>query len=203
MNTTALFASIAYWISFGFSPGPFWAAWMTHHAQEGSLAVYKQYIPYLLGVFCVQCFLLALMVQFFGQINANLLVPLYFIGGGYIIYFGIRSFKAAIASKKVDFGFKQMAILGLTNPKVYLTVPIGSLSANYFEVNAIWNSAFFAFIIAAPVVLSGSLFYVLLAKLSTKMLMDKVKYFTSGLLLVYGLYLWFEGLTKLYQIFSG
>lgn len=196
MNNEAVILTAIFWFSFAFSPGPFWMAWMNYHTQRTHLKIYRDYLIYVCLVFSTHSFVLAVAVYAFGYINENLFIPLYFIGGSFIIYLGIKSFYLHTKSKKISFNLKHMTMLSLSNPKVYLTVPTGALGAFFFEDNMILNALIFSTVFLIPINILGSVFFMLIAKASYKIALDKVNYFISSLLIFYGVYLMYKGIIE-------
>ncbi len=189
--------AIAFWFSFAFTPGPFWMAWMNYHTQENSLSIYKQYLIYLFLFFAPFNFLMAYLILQANDALSFSLIPLYFIGASFIIYLAIKSFYLQVKKAKISFTFWNMVIITCTSPKIYLTVPAGVLSMMKLdELSVITKSLIFA-VVVPPILLAGSVFFLALAKMGNRLMMNKVRYVTSSLLLGYGLFLLYEGIILL------
>ena len=193
--------AIVFWFSFCFSPGPFWMAWMNYHSQENDLSLpmfyVRRFIPYLFLVFGNLNFVLAYFTLSLSELTNFPLTGLYFIGGSFIVYLAVKSFYAQIKKVKFDLTIKTMALVVFLNPKVYLTIPAGSLSLLDSGSSIVVSSLIFSYLIMPPMNLLGSFFFLSLVKIGKSLLAQKVSYLTSSLLLGYGVYLFYEGVLLL------
>ncbi len=198
---TPLVPGVLFWASFAFSPGPFWMAWMDYHSQENDLSLlvfyFRRYLPYVFLVFSVLSFVLCYFTLSFSKLTDFPLTPLYFLGGCFIVYLAVKSFYAQIKKMKINFTIWNMILISVLNPKVYSTIPAGSLSMLGSEESIVVSSFVFGFVIMPPVMLLGSFFFLGLSKIGKSLLAQKVRYLTSSLLFIYGLYLFYEGVKLL------
>ena len=132
-----------------------------------------------------------------GNLHQGFYNSLYFIGAGVILYLAYKTFKSTV-SKDASFVFtwKAMLLLSWTNPKVWLTVPAGVLSANYTNSD-ISNSLIF-YIIGMPLYLIGFFMWANIGKYGAKIAKDKFNIFNALLLLSYALYLLYEGIEVIF-----
>ncbi len=190
----SLLPAIFFWASFSFSPGPFWASWMNYHAQKNSWGIFRPYLLYLFLIFTNVNLAICYSVLKLDSIGTSYLRVLYFIGSGFIIYLAIKSFYLHLKKLEINFTFWNMTGITLTNPKVYLTIPAGSLSMLKVDYSPLVSSFIFSYIVMPPIMLMGAFFFMSLAKLGEKILFNKMRYLTSGLLLIYGIFLLYEGI---------
>ena len=170
---------------------------MNYHSQENDLSLpmfyVRHFIPYLFLVFGNLNFVLAYFTLSLSELTNFPLTGLYFIGGSFIVYLAVKSFYAQIKKAKFDLTIKTMALVVLLNPKVYLTIPAGSLSLLDSGSSIVVSSLVFSYLIMPPMNLLGSFFFLGLVKIGKSLLAQKVGYLTSSLLLAYGVYLFYEG----------
>ena len=190
-----LLPAIIFWISFSFTPGPFWLIWMNYHTQNNTLHIYKAYILHILTCLFPLSMGLSYLVHSSIAWNKNILLPLYFIGGAVIVYLGIKAIYAKVKNIKIELNYLKIVMISATNPKLYLTVPAGSLSIINFSNSTILNTFVFSFIVMIPIILSGSLFFYFLAKLSLRTSYTSViKNITNSIMVGYGIYLIVQGI---------
>ncbi len=189
----AFIATTIFWLSFALSPGPFWLAWMSYTAQNSLKTAYRVYLSYLFTAFFLQTLILCWIVLYFGATFSEYFDWLYLLSGIYIAYLAITSFKLTLSSKPIKFRYLEMSMISLTNPKVYLSVPAGAISATYTG-SIFLDSLIFAGVVMLPCVLLGSIIYAGIAKASNHLLKSKnfLGMFSSGLLALYAVYLFYE-----------
>ena len=135
---------------------------------------------------------ISMMVKTVGQFHKGIYNSLYFIGAGVIFYLAYKTFKSTVQKDaSFVFSWKAMMLLSWTNPKVWLTVPAGVLTANY-TANDISNSLIF-YIIGMPLYLFGFFMWANIGKYGAKIAKDKFNIFNAMLLLAYATYLLYEG----------
>ena len=100
-----------------------------------------------------------------------------------IFYLAYKNLTLTQAKKKFDFNWKAMLALGWSNPKAWLTMPVGALSATYTD-SLIINMLGFYFI-ALPLFLFGLFFWGTIGKQGNKIAPKKFGYFTAFLLFGY------------------
>ena len=84
-----------------------------------------------------------------------------------------------------------MTLLSWTNPKVWLTVPTGVLTADYTESGSM--NILIMFIVGIPLYFFGFFMWAYMGKFGAKIAKDKFNLFNALLLFVYGAYLLYEG----------
>ena len=139
---------------------------------------------------------ISIMVKTIGQLHQGIYNSLYFIGAAVIFYLAYKTLKSSV-QKNADFVFawKAMMLLSWTNPKVWLTVPAGVLTANY-TTSTITNSLIF-FVIGVPLYFFGFFMWANIGKFGAKIAKDKFNIFNAILLVSYATYLLYEGILAL------
>ena len=135
------------------------------------------------------------LVNIVGKWNESLFVSFYFIGAVVIFYLAYKNLTLTQAKKKFDFNWKAMLALGWSNPKAWLTMPVGALSATYTD-SLIINMLGFYFI-ALPLFLFGLFFWGTIGKQGNKIAPKKFGYFTAFLLIGFGIYLIYKGIISI------
>ena len=190
-----IIASIVFWASFVFSLGPFWTAIMAAAQTMSYKELYKNYLFYQLIGGAPQIMLIVFLVNIVGKWNESLFVSFYFIGAVVIFYLAYKNLTLTQAKKKFDFNWKAMLALGWSNPKAWLTMPVGALSATYTD-SLIINMLGFYFI-ALPLFLFGLFFWGTIGKQGNKIAPKKFGYFTAFLLIGFGIYLIYKGIISI------
>lgn len=139
---------------------------------------------------------ISMMVKTIGQLHAGIYKSLYFIGATVILYLAYKTFQSSL-KKDAEFTFtwKAMMLLSWTNPKVWLTVPAGVITANY-TTNNITDSLIF-FLIGVPLYYFGFFMWANIGKYGARIAKDKFNLFNAFLLVSYALYLLYEGVNAL------
>jgi threonine/homoserine/homoserine lactone efflux protein len=136
--------------------------------------------------------LISMLVKTLGQLHAGLYNSMYFVGAVVILYLAYKTLKSAIESDaKFVFTWKAMMLLSWTNPKVWLTVPAGVLTANYSSNNL--SDSLIFFLIGVPLYFFGFFLWANIGKYGAKNAKDKFNIFNAILLVSYALYLLYEG----------
>ena len=186
------FPSFLFWASFTLSAGPFWITVASSAKHTPIRELFRHFLTYqIVGWFPMIVFI-SMMVKTIGQFHQGIYNSLYFIGAGVIIYLAYKTIKSTI-TKDADFVFtwKAMLLLSWTNPKVWLTVPAGVLTANYTESN-VSNSLIF-YLIGMPLYIFGFFMWANIGKYGAKIAKDKFNIFNALLLFAYACYLLYEG----------
>ncbi len=132
------------------------------------------------------------IVTTIGRLNEGIYTSLYFIGSAVIFYLAYKTYQSTITSKaSFTFNWKAMILLSWTNPKVWLTVPTGVLTANYTESASM--NILIMFIIGIPLYYFGFFMWAYMGKFGAKVAKDKFNIFNALLLFIYGAYLLYEG----------
>ena len=157
--------------------------------------LYKNYLLYQLTGGAPQIILIVFLVNIVGKWNESLFVSFYFIGAVVIFYLAYKNLTLTQAKKKFDFNWKAMLALGWSNPKAWLTMPVGALSATYTD-SLIINMLGFYFI-ALPLFLFGLFFWGTIGKQGSKIAPKKFGFFTAFLLIGFGIYLIYKGIISI------
>jgi len=132
------------------------------------------------------------IVKTIGRLHEGIYTSLYFIGAAVIFYLAYKTYQSTITNKaSFKFNWKAMTLLSWTNPKVWLTVPTGVLTANYTDSGSM--NILIMFIIGIPLYFFGFFMWAYMGKFGAKIAKDKFNIFNALLLFVYGAYLLYEG----------
>jgi len=185
--------SFLFWASFTLSAGPFWITVASSAKQTPIFELLRHFVIYQVFGWFPMIIVISMMVKTLGQLHAGIYKSLYFVGAAVILYLAYKTLKSAIESKaKFVFTWKAMILLSWTNPKVWLTVPAGVLTANYSS-NHLGDSLIF-FLIGLPLYYFGFFLWANIGKYGAKIAKDKFNIFNAILLVSYALYLLYEGI---------
>ncbi len=184
--------SFLFWASFTLSAGPFWITVASSAKNTPITELFRHYLIYLLFGWFPMIVLISMMVKTIGEMHQGIYNSLYFIGSAVIFYLAYKTLKSTL-QKDANFVFtwKAMMILSWTNPKVWLTVPAGVLTANYTN-NPIPDSLLF-FFVGLPLYFFGFFMWANIGKYGAKIAKEKFNIFNALLLIAYGSYLLYEG----------
>ncbi|WP_299872557.1 hypothetical protein [uncultured Cocleimonas sp.] len=184
--------TIIFWASFTLSAGPFWITVMSSAKHTPISELFRHFLIYqLLGWFPI-IMVIGAIVTTIGKLNEAIYTSLYFIGAAVIFYLAYKTYQSTISSKaSFKFNWKAMIVLSWTNPKVWLTVPTGVLTANYTDNNSL--NILIMFIVGIPLYYIGFFMWAYMGKFGAKIAKDKFNIFNALLLFIYGAYLLYEG----------
>lgn len=189
----SVLASLLFWGVFGYSPGLFWSAVMQYGADGGRLPpLFRTYVAYYASTWLVVVWASTGAVMVFGQINPWFSVGLHFAGLGMIGWLAVKFLRPGIVRQTVSFNLslKLMSLITVTNPKVWLLIPVGGLSANYTGSSFANIVLFWA--MGAPVLTSGFLLWFFIGRVGAGISVRGFKTFNLMLLALFGGYLAFE-----------
>ncbi len=188
--------SILFWASFTLSAGPFWITVASSAKHTPITELFRHFLIYQVVGWFPMIIFISMLVRTIGQLHQGFYNSLYFIGAAVILYLAYKTFKSTITKDaSFVFSWKAMLLLSWTNPKVWLTVPAGVLTANYVQ-NDISNSLIF-YAIGMPLYLFGFFMWANIGKYGAKIAKDKFNIFNALLLLAYASYLFYEGLIEI------
>ncbi len=188
--------SILFWASFTLSAGPFWITVASSAKNTPIAELFRHFLIYQMFGWFPMVIIISMMVKTLGQLHEGIYNSLYFIGAAVIFYLAYKTFKSAIQKNAAFvFNWKAMMLLSWTNPKVWLTVPAGVLTANY-TTNPITDSLIF-FLIGVPLYYFGFFMWANIGKYGAKIAKDKFNMFNAILLVSYASYLLYEGIQAL------
>ena len=189
----SMLPSLLFWASFTLSAGPFWITVASSAKHTPITQLFRHFLIYQIVGWFPMIMVICAMVKSIGQFHQGIYNSLYFIGAGVISYLAYKTLKSAITKDaSFVFSWKAMLMLSWTNPKVWLTVPAGVLTANYTE-NDISNSLLF-YLLGIPLYLVGFFMWANIGKYGAKIAKDKFNIFNAVLLLIYATYLLYEGI---------
>jgi len=184
--------SFLFWASFTLSAGPFWITVASSAKKTPISELFRHFVIYQMFGWFPMIVLISMMVKTIGQLHVGINNSLYFIGAAVILYLSYKTLKSAIESNaKFVFTWKAMMLLSWTNPKVWLTVPAGVVTADYSS-NHFSDSLLF-FLIGLPLYFFGFFLWANIGKYGAKIAKDKFNIFNAFLLVSYALYLLYEG----------
>lgn len=154
--------------------------------------LYLDYFLYLImgwlpvSVFC------AILSDVIANMSESIFAAMHFLGGAYVIYLAIKVLRAKIATgKPFDFNWKNMCLVTYLNPKVYILLPVGFLTAKLTDSLPL-NIAFF-YVSGIPLFLFGVYFWGMIGKAGAKISFQYISYFNAFLLASFGAYLIYNG----------
>ena len=191
MNENIL-PSFLFWASFILSAGPFWITTASSAKHTPISELFRHFLIYQLVGWFPMIVIITIMVKTIGQFHQGIYNSLYFIGAGVILYLAYKTIKSAVSDgASFVFTWKAMMLLSWTNPKVWLTVPAGILTANYTESD--FSNAIFFYMIGMPLYIFGFFMWANIGKYGAKIAKEKFNMFNALLLLAYAVYLLYEG----------
>lgn len=189
-------ASFLFWASFTLSAGPFWITVASSAKNTPIAELHRHFLIYQVFGWFPMIVLISMMVKTIGQLHQGIYNSLYFVGATVIFYLAYKTIKSTIESNaKFVFTWKAMMLLSWTNPKVWLTVPAGVLTANY--TNSELNDSLIFFLIGVPLYFFGFFLWANIGKYGAKIAKDKFNIFNAILLIAYASYLLYEGFQAL------
>lgn len=188
--------SFLFWASFTLSAGPFWITVASSAKNTPITTLFRHFLIYQIFGWFPMILVISMMVKTIGQLHAGIYNSLYFVGAAVIFYLAYKTLKSSL-NKDAGFTFtwKAMMLLSWTNPKVWLTVPAGVITANYTTSN-IADSLIF-FFIGVPLYYFGFFMWANIGKYGAKIAKEKFNIFNTLLLVSYALYLLYEGIMAL------
>ena len=181
-----------FWSAFVFSAGPFWIATMEAAPSTTFKKLYADYALYLIlgwmpvAVFC------AILSDVIANIDNSIFAAMHLLGGLYVIFLSYKVLRAKITTGKAfDFNWKNMCIVTYLNPKVYILLPVGFLTAQLTDSLPI-NIVFF-YLSGIPMFLFGVYFWGMIGRAGAKISLRYISYFNAFLLVSFGLYLIYNG----------
>ena len=189
-------ASVLFWCTFGISVGPFWTAVMEEARHSNFAFICRNYYLYLVLGWLPVVITIGVAVGLLGGISSAVVDLLYFPGAAVIFYLSWRvlsSLKSEV--KRMQFDLKSMILLTWSNPKVWLVVPTGFLTAQYSDSLAV-NIIVFYFV-SVPILSICLYVWFMIGRGGAKIAKRKIGYFNSFLLALFGLYLLYQGVNKL------
>ena len=133
------------------------------------------------------------VARFLGGIHELVLLFLYFFGGGFMLYLAAKTLSAAKpGGRALNFDWKAMTVLVWGNPKAWLSIPAGSLAADYSESEAA-NILFFI-VLNLPAQISAAAWWAFVARQGVKIAGDRrMGYANAFMLAGFAAYLLWRG----------
>ena len=187
-----IIATFVFWSAFVFSAGPFWIATMEAAPGTTFKKLYSDYALYLIFGWLPVVLVTAFLSGIIASIGQSIFAAMHLLGGGYVIYLAIKVLRAKITTgKPFDFNWKNMCLVTYLNPKVYILLPVGFLSAQLTN-NLPTNIAFF-YVSGIPLFLFGVYFWGMIGKAGARISFQYISYFNAFLLATFGAYLIYNG----------
>ncbi len=199
-SSSDFFATVFFWIAFAFSAGPFWTALMASATTTSFKTIYANYFLYLIFGWLPLIAFIATIVAQIGSLGVQVDLALHLIGT--VVIFGMAWMIFQSEPGKVggfDFNWKKMSLLSWTNPKVWLLIPVGFLSANITSSVPL-NIALYG-LVGVPFFLVGVFVWGMLGRLGARISFKHVNRFNALLMALFGFYLAFSGWTLFNKAF--
>ena len=200
INFDYVIATLTFWVSFAFSVGAFWTALMLAAPHMTLLKLYQHYMIYLFVGWLPVIVIIGLGVNIVYSFIGEYDYILHILGGCIIFYMAAKSLQTAKENKPFYFNWKAMSLVTYTNPKVWLTIPSGFLSAHYTDSSFINIGLFYA--LGVPIFLVAVFFWAIVGRIGVKISRKKFSYFTATLLFLFGVFLFYEGILKILKNFT-
>ena len=198
----AFLSTVLFWLAFAYSPGPFWTAVMQTAPTTSLGFLYRHYIIYFCTGWFVFGIVSSLFTQTVGDFSPHFTAWLHVIGLLVIAWMARKVLRSQTSanSGKFDFNWKLMSMVTWSNPKCYLLIPVGALSANFSD--SIFLNAFLFWLTGMPIFLLGLLFWAMLGRLGAKVSMRGLSYFNIVLLILFAVYLGYEGYIQMQALYD-
>ena len=188
----AIWATILFWGAFAVSAGPFWTATMAAAVTTSFPKLYANYVTYLVLGWLPMMIAIGLLVSTLGSLGSAFEIGMHFFGSLVIFRMAYKIFYTVPGTTKgFDFNWKNMSVLSWTNPKVWLLVPVGFLSAKFTD--SMPSNIGLFYLIGVPIFLTGLGFWGMIGRIGAKISLTKVNKFNAMLMLAFGLYLLYGG----------
>ncbi|MGI9297860.1 MAG: hypothetical protein ACR2QC_08170 [Gammaproteobacteria bacterium] len=190
-------AVLWFWTAFQFSVGPWWLAYMATAKTASAAWLTRNIGVYMFAGWLPFIAASAGIARILGGLHSAVLIGMHFFGGAFMLYL---AYKTAVSAKKdgaggADFNWKAMTILVWSNPKAWLSIPAGSLAAD-FSASEAANIAAFA-LLGVPVYLAAAVFWAAVARQGARIAGDKKMSFANAFLLAgFALYLIAQGVRR-------
>ena len=189
----AVITTLLFWSAFVFSAGPFWIATMEAAPGTTFKKLYADYFLYLITGWLPIAVVCAVLSDVIAGIDESIFAAMHLFGGLYIFFLAYKVLRAKITTgKPFDFNWKNMSIVTYLNPKVYILLPVGFLTAKISESLPV-NIAFFYFS-GIPLFLFGVFFWGMIGRAGAKISFKYISYFNAFLLCTFGAYLIYNGI---------
>lgn len=184
--------TLIFWATFVFSAGPFWIATMEAAPGTTFRKLYSDYVLYLLFGWLPVLLVTSLLSDAISGLGNTSFAAMHLLGGLYILYLAVKVLRAKFTTgKPFDFNWKNMCLVTYLNPKVWILLPVGFLTAQLTE-NLSLNIAFFYFS-GIPLFLFGIFFWGSIGRAGAKISFQYISYFNAVLLAGFGGYLIYNG----------
>ncbi len=189
----AVIATFLFWCTFVFSAGPFWIATMEAAPNTSFARLYSDYVLYLVFGWLPVLVASSLLSGLVAGIDIRVLTGLHLLGGAYVCYLAYKVIRAKVTKGTgFDFDWKAMSLVTYFNPKVWILVPIGFLTASVSD-SLLVRIAFYYFS-GIPVFLFGVFFWGIIGRAGARISFRYISYFNAILLTAFGGYLIFQGI---------
>lgn len=143
-----------------------------------------------------------IVTQTVGGFSPHFTAWMHVIGVFVIFWIAYKVLKTQISTARTTFVFnwKLMTVVTWSNPKCYLLIPIGALSANFSE--SIFINAGLYWLTGVPIFVTGLLFWATIGRLGAKISMRALSIFNVFLLLFFAGYLGHEGYQQMQGLYK-
>lgn len=183
----AITGSMVFWFSFAFTIGPFWLMLMQAAKDYPITYIYKHYIPHYTLSLLPLLTVIASIVSFVNLMELPFFKYMYILGAGVIFFLAYRALRSTVTAAKIEYNWKVMAMVTFTNPKMYISAPVGALSATFTD-NAILNGFLFG-VVAFPIFCTALGMWYYIGRIGYRLAAEKFAYFNCTLLCGFAIYL--------------
>ncbi|MGB7287577.1 MAG: hypothetical protein WBC71_11650 [Salaquimonas sp.] len=186
------YATLLFWSAFTISAGPFWTATMAAATTTSFRQIYSDYVLYLIFGWLPIIVVISTIMATLGTLGESFNLALHGIGSLVIFWMAFKIFRSVPGKAgSFDFSWKAMCLVTWTNPKVWLLVPVGFLSAGITS-NTPVNVALY-YLIGIPFFLAGVFVWGSIGRIGAKISLKYINRFNAFLMFAFGLYLAYGG----------
>lgn len=195
-------AAFVFWSAFVFSAGPFWIATMEAAPNTTFRRLYSDYVLYLIFGWLPVLLATSLLSGTLAALDARIFIAMHLAGGLYVLYLAFAVLRAKLTTgKPFDFNWKNMCLVTYFNPKVWILLPVGFLTAKVSDSLPV-NIAFF-YLSGIPLFLFGIFFWGMIGRAGARISLNYISFLNAALLAAFGAYLIFVGITLINQTANG
>lgn len=192
----AILAGFIFWGAFAVSPGPWWIAFMEAAKDTPLRVLYRN-----MSIYCIVgelpfIYITCGPVALLGGVHPLVLHILHFVGAAFMLYLAAKTLAAKLGkSRKFNYDWRSMTLVHWTNPKAWITIPIGSLTATYTD--SLPLNLFGFYIIGLLVMFPASYLWATIGREGAKMAHGKLSYLNAFLFAAFAFYLLWRGVVGL------
>ena len=183
-----LLATFIFWCAFVFSAGPFWIDTMEAAPGMPFPEMYKNYVLYLIFGWLPVLVTSSLLSNVIASLVPRIFIAMHLLGGTYVIYLAYKVLRSKIKTgEPFKFDWKAMSMVSYLNPKVWILVPVGFLTARL--TGQIHLDIAFFYFSGIPIFLFGVFFWGTIGRVGAKISLQYISYLNAALLAMFGAFL--------------